>query len=106
MPLRRVADGVRVSVRLNPRAGAERIDGIRRLADGSNVLAACVAAPPADGQANEALLWLLARHWGLPRRDLAIAAGHKSRNKAVHVSGDPDATMARLAAALALLPQP
>ena len=32
-----------------------RIDGIARLADGTAVLKASVAAPPEDGRANEAL---------------------------------------------------
>lgn len=60
-------------------------------------LKVAVTAPPVDNQANEALLRLLAKQWRLPRRDLSIAAGATSRNKIVHVAGDPAELMTRLA---------
>jgi len=82
-------------VRLTPRARTDRVDGLVALADGA-ALKIAVAAPPLDGRANEALLQLLAKEWRLTRRDLSIAAGEKSRNKLVHVAGDPEALLARL----------
>ena len=103
--LRAAPGGVHVAVRLTPRAGADRLGGLIRLADGSVALKAAVSAPPADGRANEALLQLLAGQWGVPRRDLAIVAGHHSRNKSVRIAGPPAILMARLAAALAALAQ-
>jgi len=103
LPLSAAADGVRVAVRLTPRTRADRLVGIARLADGAPVLLASVTAPPVDSRANDALLQLLAKEWGLPRRDLAIVGGQKSRNKLVHVAGDPAALLPRLAAALAAL---
>jgi len=90
------ADGVRFSVRLTPRARAERIEGV---AEGK--LKVAVTAPPAENLANEALLRLLARECRLPRRSLSIVGGTKSRNKTVHISGDPAAVTARLAALVA-----
>jgi uncharacterized protein YggU (UPF0235/DUF167 family) len=105
LPLAAASGGVRVAVRLTPRGRADRIDGVARLADGTPVLKASVGAPPQDGRANEALLRLLAAEWGLARRDLAIAAGARSRNKSVHVAGDPAALLARLGAALGGLPR-
>jgi uncharacterized protein len=98
-----VADGVRVAVRLSPRARADRLEGIARLADGAAVLKVSVGAPPADGRANDALLRLLAKEWAVPRRDLAIAAGAKSRTKTVHIAGEPSDLLKRLGAALAAL---
>jgi len=86
---------VRIAVRLTPRGRANRIDGV----DGG-LLEIAVTAPPADNQANEALLRLLAREWRVPRRDLSIVTGAKSRNKIVHAAGDPAALMIRLGAAL------
>ena len=96
---------MRVAVRLTPHGRGDRIEGIARLADGTVVLKASVGAPPEDGRANEALLRLLAAEWGLARRDLTIVAGAKSRNKSVHVAGDPAVLRARLDATLVGLPQ-
>lgn len=94
-PLTAAADGIRIAVRLTPRARSERIDGV---ADG--VLRVSVTAPPAENQANDALLRLLAKQWRVPRRDLSIAAGAKSRNKTLHIAGEPAELMARLASLL------
>jgi uncharacterized protein len=96
---------VRVAVRLTPRGRADRIEGVACLADGRPVLKASVAAPPEGGRANEALLRLLATEWKLVRRDLTIAAGARSRNKGVHVAGNPAVLLERLGAALAGLPR-
>ena len=103
LPLAAAAGGVRIAVRLTPRGRANRLDGIAHLADGASVLRASVTAPPVDSRANDALLQLLAKEWGLPRRDLTIVGGEKSRNKVVHVAGDPAVLLPRLAAALAVL---
>lgn len=100
------ADGVRVAVRLTPRARGDRLEGIARLADGSSVLKVSVAAPPAEGRANDALLRLLAREWGVARRDLAVIGGLKSRSKTVHVAGETALLLKRLGAALAASAKP
>jgi uncharacterized protein YggU (UPF0235/DUF167 family) len=105
LPLAAAPGGVRVAVRLTPRGRGDRIDGIACLADGRPVLKVSVAAPPEDNRANAALLRLLAAQWGLARRDLALAAGARSRDKSVHVAGDPAVLLARLGAALASLPR-
>ena len=85
---------MRVAVRLTPRARAGRIDGVA-----AGALKVSVTAPPAENQANEALLRLLAKKWRLPRRNLSLAAGAKSRNKVVHIAGDAAELMARRGAA-------
>jgi uncharacterized protein (TIGR00251 family) len=92
-----VAGGVRVAVRLTPRARADGLDGVTPTANGESVLKVSVTAPPIENQANDALLKLLAREWKLPRRDLAIVGGAKSRNKIVRVAGEPEALLPRLA---------
>jgi uncharacterized protein YggU (UPF0235/DUF167 family) len=63
-----------------------------------------VTAPPAEHRANDALIALLAKEWGLSRRDLTLAGGGKSRNKIVHIAGEPHTLLKRLVAALAELP--
>ena len=84
---------MRLAVRLTPRARSEKIDGIA-----AGMLKVSVTAPPAENQANDALLRLLAREWRVARRDLSIIAGAKSRNKIVRIEGDPTELMVRLKA--------
>ena len=77
----------RFAVRLTPRGGADRVDGVTD--DG--VLRARVAAPPAEGAANHALLRLLADELGVARRDVRLVAGAGGRTKVVVVDGlDPE----------------
>lgn len=96
-------DGVDVAIRLMPRAAGDRVMGIAAAAGGGRVVKAAVGAPPENGRANAALLRLIAREWKLPHRDLAIAAGARSRDKRVRVVGDPAVLLPRLAAILAAL---
>lgn len=42
-----------------------------------------LAAPPQDGKANAALIEFLAAHYGVPRRNVRITSGLKSRQKRV-----------------------
>ena len=95
---------MRVAIRLTPRARADRIDGVAFSADGRAVLKVAVTAPPAENRANDALIAVLAKAWRLPRRDISIVGGSKSRNKIVHIAGEPRALLQRLAAALGGLP--
>ena len=104
-PLSAAADGVRVAIRLTPRGRGDRVEGLVRGADGAAAVQVSVSAPPAEGRANDALLRVLAKEWGVTRRDFAIVSGFKSRNKIVHVAGDPEALLTKLTAALAALPQ-
>ncbi len=103
-PLFQTRDGLRLAIRLSPRAKTARLNGLSVTAEGGRVLTATVTAPPADGRANEALLRLLARTWRLPRRDLSIVAGAASRHKTVHIAGDPRQLYDRLAALIAAEP--
>ena len=49
-----------------------------------------LAAPPVDGKANAALIDFLAAYFGVPRRDVTIVSGLKSRSKRVAIEGVPD----------------
>ena len=60
------ANGVTLMVRLTPKGGRDAIDGIERLADGSVVLKARVSAAPSEGEANAALMRLIAKAVGVP----------------------------------------
>ncbi len=52
-----------------------------------------------EGAANDALVALVARHFGVPRRDVTLVAGHRARIKRVAVAGDA-VTLAEIAASL------
>ncbi|HXX62061.1 MAG TPA: DUF167 domain-containing protein [Candidatus Sulfotelmatobacter sp.] len=73
---------VRFDVRLTPRGGSDRVDGV----GDDGVLLVRVAAPPADGAANAALMGLLARELGIPRSRVRVARGITSRRKAIAVA--------------------
>jgi uncharacterized protein len=102
-PLAPTRAGLSVAIRLSPRARSDRLLGIIATAEGGRAVKASVTAPAQDGQANAALLQLLARAWRLPRRDLSILVGAASRNKIVLVT-DPDELMAKLSREIASLP--
>lgn len=86
-PLRRVADGVRVTLRVAPGARREGIGDLVPTVDGGVALKVSVTAVAEDGRANEAVLRLLARTWKLPRRALTLVMGAADRTKVVHIAG-------------------
>jgi uncharacterized protein YggU (UPF0235/DUF167 family) len=90
------ADGVALMVRLTPKGGRDTIGSIDALADGRTVLMARVRAAPADGEANLALIRLIAKTVGVPPRDVALVAGATARLKRLTVSGDGPALIAAL----------
>ena len=51
-------------------------------------------APPVEGAANEELINVLAKVLGVPKRDVTIVSGERSREKRVRVAG-LDATTAQ-----------
>jgi uncharacterized protein YggU (UPF0235/DUF167 family) len=84
---------VRFDVRVIPRARAAGVGGSR---DGA--LLVRVAAAPADGAANRAVILALAEALDVPKRAVTIATGHASPRKIVDVSAaDPERVRTRLA---------
>jgi hypothetical protein len=88
--------GVRVRVRLSPRAAADRIGDAVDDGRGGRLLKVAVTAPPVDGRANAALIDLLARAWRLPKGALAIDAGAGAKTKTITIDGPPDALLPAL----------
>ena len=74
--------GVRIAVRVIPRAGRSGIAGTR---DGA--LLVRLNAAPVEGAANAELVDVMASVLGVPKRAVSIAAGEASRRKTLHVSG-------------------
>ena len=82
---------LRIPVRAMPRGGRDSIDGVRE-----GRLIVRVAAAPADGAANEAVLRLVAEAAAVPRRAVRLLAGAAGRRKLVGAEGaDRAALMAR-----------
>jgi uncharacterized protein (TIGR00251 family) len=68
-------------VKVIPRSVKSEIVG--QMADGT--LKVRIAAAPEKGAANEALIGLLADHFGVPPSAVAITAGHVARTKLVRI---------------------
>ncbi len=83
-----VAGGLLLSVRVTPKGGRDRIDGLVTDANGRDLLAVRVSVPPADGAANTAVLALVADAAGVPKRDVTLASGPTSRVKRLRIEGD------------------
>lgn len=68
----------------SPGASRSRIGEV--LADGR--LKIHVAAPPEDGKANIAIIALLAKEWGIPKKAFSIKRGESARQKTLFAAGD------------------
>jgi uncharacterized protein (TIGR00251 family) len=92
------ADGVRLAVKVTPRAGRDAVQGVEVDAKGQAWLAVRVTAAPEGGQANAALIKLLAKRWRLPGSAVRLIAGASARRKVLHVAGAAEALLAQLEA--------
>ena len=91
--------GIRLAVRLTPRAARSGLDGIAPGADGRPpALRLRVAARPVEGAANAALIDYLARSLRMRKSDVAIVSGERGRSKLIELRGDAADLLARLAA--------
>ncbi len=70
-----------IKIKLTPHAKQNKILGWQ-----DDILRASVTAAPADGQANEALLKLLAKEWKIGKTKLQIIKGKSSREKLVKIT--------------------
>jgi uncharacterized protein len=92
--LRVQADGVLLSVKLQPRASANQIGEAL-----GNELRIKVTAPPVEAAANEALVKLLAQQLDCPRNRVELVRGHTSRHKTIKLYGlTPEDVAKRLGA--------
>jgi uncharacterized protein (TIGR00251 family) len=95
-PWRYSTQGISVALRVTPRGGRDDIDGIETLADGRSVVKVRVRAIAEGGEANRAVMELLAKALGVPKAKVWLLSGVTSRLKQIAVDGDP----ARLGEAL------
>jgi hypothetical protein len=91
------SDGIVLTVRLTPKGGRDAIDGVARMADGRAVLKVRVKAAPREGEANAALVRLIAQSLGVGARAVTLVSGATSRIKRLKIAGDGDALAKALA---------
>jgi uncharacterized protein (TIGR00251 family) len=80
--LQSVPEGVRLRVKVLPRAPRNEVTGLV-----GDELKIKIAAPPVDAAANHALIEFLAMRLGCPRRDVVLLRGHKSPHKVLLLRG-------------------
>lgn len=87
-PWRYSTQGISIALKVTPRGGRDAIEGVETLADGRAVLKVRVRAVADGGQANRAVIELLASAVGVPRARVRILSGATSRQKQVAIAGD------------------
>jgi hypothetical protein len=70
-------------IRIKPNAKQSRIE---QTDTGEWVVS--LQAPPVDGQANQALIKLLTKEWGIAQSRIQIKSGQTSRHKLIEITGD------------------
>lgn len=96
IPLRESKSGVLLPVRVKPRAKASAVGGVR-----DEKLLVAVTAAPTDGEANAAVLSVLAKTLDITPGALSIARGSKTRDKTICIAAlSVEEVHTRLTAAL------
>jgi uncharacterized protein (TIGR00251 family) len=88
-PWRYSTEGISVALRVTPRGGRDEIDGVETLANGRKVVKVRVRAIAEGGEANRAVMELLAKTLDVPKARVRMLSGTTSRLKQVAVDGDP-----------------
>ena len=70
-----------LDIRVQSRASRNAIE-----VDGERITVRVTAAPE-SGKANDAVVSLLAKRLGVPKRSVQIVRGHKSRDKRIRIEG-------------------
>ncbi len=88
VPYDAAANGLRVALKVTPKAARAAIGGLGADAGGRAHLKVAVTAAPERGKANAQVIKLLARAWRLAPSALSITCGATARRKTLHVAGD------------------
>jgi uncharacterized protein len=93
-----IEGGVRLFVRVSPRASRDRIEVVERDAAGQERLRIRVTAPPDVGAANDRVTLLIAKALHIAKSAITLRQGAQDRNKSFEISGDTQHLMAAIAA--------
>lgn len=78
--LRREEHDLLLWVRVTPKSGRDRFDGIAQ-----DAIRLRITAPPVDGKANRHIIAWLAREFQVPKSRVNIEAGDRSRRKRIRI---------------------
>jgi len=96
VPFRRSPAGVRVRLKVTPKAKRNQFGGLLDEPDGGKALKVGVTAAPEGGKANEAVITLLAREWGVAKSAISVVSGATDRRKLVEIRGPSQDLLVRL----------
>ena len=89
-------DGIRLRIRLSPGARIEALGGLWQDEHGRAYLKASVRAVPEKGQANKALVALLAKRTGVAKSLITLESGSTGRSKTLTLPREAAAGIDRL----------
>lgn len=87
-PVSRVANGLRLTLKVTPKASVDRVRPVARDASGVAFLQVSVTAVPEDGKANAAVIALLAKRWKLAKSTIEVVRGATDRRKILEIRTD------------------
>lgn len=90
------SDGLKVFVRLSPKAKREGFEGIHTDPDGTERIKIAVSAPPVNGKANEALVKWLSKYLHIAKSAITLVSGTTDRSKTLLIAGNDDELIKKL----------
>jgi uncharacterized protein YggU (UPF0235/DUF167 family) len=85
-----------LTVRLTPKGGRDEIQGVEQMSDGCAVLKVRVRALPSEGEANAALIKLIAGALKVAPKAVTLTSGATARIKRLNIEGDAKTLSANL----------
>jgi uncharacterized protein (TIGR00251 family) len=82
IPFKRSRRGITLKVKVEPRSSRKGILGLF-----GDSLKVKVHAPPVGGAANEELIEILSKEFGIKKSDIQIVRGNSSKDKIVEIAG-------------------
>lgn len=73
---------ITLKIKVEPRSSKSEVVGPY-----GDALKVKLNSPPVEGKANKELVEVLAREFGIPKRDVEIISGQSSKNKTVRLTG-------------------
>lgn len=97
-PFQLIDGGLDVRLRVTPKASRDAIGDLVADGQGNGAIKIAVTAVPEKGNANAAVIKLLAKAWRLRKSDMEIVQGATDRNKVLRITGDGREILAKLRA--------